>query len=95
MSERTPQEGPVSSMTIIKVVLAIEGISLVIALATTIVPSKTGGRSGFAHLFMDDPSFLIQVVVNFAAVNILLTMLAAVFFIMVWRGNKSDAKRGG
>ena len=80
-------------MTIVKVVLAIEGMSLVIALATTITPSKTGSRNGFAHLFMDDPSFLIHVVVNFATVNILLTLLAAVFFVVVVRGNKSDAKR--
>ncbi len=93
MSERTQQQGSVSS-TMVRVVLAIEAFSLVIALALTFVPSKTGSRGGFAPLFIDEPSYLIQILVNFVATNVLLTLLAAVLFIVVVRGNKSDAKRG-
>jgi len=87
VSERTRQQGSVSG-TMVKVVLAIEAISLFIALALTFGPSKTGSKGGFAPLFIDEPSYLIQILINFVATNAMLTVLAAVFFIVVVRGKK-------
>ena len=91
---RPSKEGdkPVTASTIVKALLAVEVVSLAIAVALTVTPSRTGGRGGFASIFMDEPSFLIQLVVNFAVTNALLSVLAAVFLIVVSRTNKSDAR---
>jgi hypothetical protein len=67
-----------------------EIVAVLIALATTIVPSKTGSDSGFAGRLFHDPTFAEEFLFNLTAVNIILLVLA-IGIAICW--NATEAKR--
>jgi hypothetical protein len=75
-------EGQPRWPAVVKVVLLIEWAALLIALATPLTPSKTGGgKLGLAKYFVDNPSYLQDVLIGFVFVNVLVGLLALAFWI--------------
>ena len=56
--------------------------ALLVALATTIIPSKTGSKYGISDHFFEKPTFLQEFMVNFVCINIMLVLL--VIGIAIW-----------
>ena len=54
-----------------------ESFALLVALATTIVPSKTGSKNGISGHFFENPTFLQELMVNLVGINLMLVLLAA------------------
>lgn len=86
MSERDPSVPPWW-----QIALAIEGVAAVIALATTITPSKTGSDWSFAELFFEAPTFLQEVAVDLVFVNLLLLAIGVPAY---WYVRRSGAGEG-
>jgi hypothetical protein len=53
-----------------------ESCALFIALATTIVPSKTGSKTGISGHFFKEPTFIQEFWVNLVFINVILVLLA-------------------
>jgi len=63
-------------------VLLGEFFALLVALATTIIPTKTGSKYGIAGHFFEEPTFLQEFTVNLIGVHLVLVLLALV--VVVW-----------
>lgn len=61
-----------------------EGFTLLVALATTVVPSKTGSRFGIAGHFFDEPTFWQEFLVNLVFVHATFLLIAAVVAVWWW-----------
>ena len=59
-----------------------EFFSVLVALATTILPTRSGSRYGIAGHFVDEPTFLQEFLVNLVFVNGVLIILA--LGLVVW-----------
>ena len=68
------KNGP-ESFTIWHGLLFAEFFALLVALATTIVPTKTGSKYGIAGHFFEEPTFLQEFIVNLVGVNLMLVLL--------------------
>ena len=62
-----------------------EFCALLIALATTVLPTKTGSKYGIAGHFFEEPTFLQEFVVNFVGVHAVFILLAVVVVIWCWK----------
>ena len=62
----------------------VEFIAVLIGLATTIVPGKTGSRNAIAKYFLEDPTFLQAFLVNVLVVHVILLLIAVVIGCWVW-----------
>ncbi len=81
-------------LTVIKIILLLEGMALLIGLAMPITPSKTGGDFSFADWFFEDPSYLQEVLVYFVLTNLILGLLGLVALLMVRVENwRRDSRR--
>lgn len=54
-----------------------EFVAVLVGLATTIIPGKTGSDSGIAGYFFKDPSFPQEFLINFLFFNMILILLVA------------------
>lgn len=70
--------------------LGIEAFLILIAVATVVTPSKTGGRAHAADLFFENPGFFHEALVWFVVGNILVALLAVI--VVIW-GRRSDRKK--
>ena len=59
-----------------------EFFALLVALATTITPTKTGSKYGISGHFFEEPTFLQEFMVNLVGVNLMLLLLG--IGIAVW-----------
>jgi hypothetical protein len=73
-----------------KIILLIESVALAIGAVSPVVPSKTGSDFNFADWFFEDPSYLQKVFVDFVGVNLIIAVLALIFFVIL----KIEARRG-
>ena len=58
-----------------------EFCALLIALATTILPTKTGSKHGIAGHFFEEPTFLQEFVVNLVGIHVVFILLGVVVVI--------------
>ncbi len=63
--------------------LLAEGATIMIALLMPITSSKIGSGRGIADMFIDEPSYLLEVVFSFVFVNLLLAFLGVLLVIWV------------
>ncbi len=68
-----------------KIVLVLEWIALLIALAMPITPGKTGGDFSFADLVLDEPGYLQEVLVYFVLTNLILGVLLVIALAIHWK----------
>jgi hypothetical protein len=73
--------------------LGIEAVLILVAVATVLTPSKTGGRARAAELFFENPGFLHEALVWFVAGNILVALLGVIVVISVRRSNRRKRSR--
>ncbi len=78
---KTDKEPPEWLATPFGVLLIIEFIALLIALALPITPSKTGGDNDLAKYFIEDPTYLEKVLVAFIVTNLLIGVIAVVAYV--------------
>jgi hypothetical protein len=71
-------------LTAWKIIFLIESAAVMIALAMTITPSKTGSDWSPVELFFENPSFWQDVLIHFIAVNLLIGIFALIFFLSLW-----------
>lgn len=73
-----------------------EAMALIIALALTIVPGKTGSDTGISGSFFDDPTFFEEFLINAVFSNVILILLVVI--IAVWwnrrGGDQASPPRG-
>jgi hypothetical protein len=62
-----------------------EVLAVVIALAMTITPSKTGSDTGVAGHFFDDPTFVQELFVNLVISNVMMVLVAAGIALWWWK----------
>jgi hypothetical protein len=62
----------------------VEVIAVVIGIAMTITPSKTGSKYGVAGHFFDEPTIIQEFLVNFVSVNVVMVVLAVAFALWWW-----------
>lgn len=82
-SEGSERQQRLSDRTV-AIVLA-EATALLIALATTLVPGRTGSTWSPADVVFEDPSFVERVAASFLLVNMVLLVLGAATWILVRR----------
>lgn len=70
--------------------LAVQAIALLIGIAMPVTPSKTGSTWSPAHLFRDDPSYLLEVAVYFVMTNLLILMIGLVVWIVTRLGGSDQ-----
>jgi hypothetical protein len=66
----------------LKAVAVVEVIALLIALVEPITPSKTGSTWSPAQIFAADPSYLEKVLASFISVNLLVTILGGLAWVV-------------
>lgn len=72
--------------------LGIEAVLILIAVATVVTPSKTGGRAHAAELFFENPGFFHETLVWFVVGNILVALLAVIVVISARRSNRKKGR---
>jgi hypothetical protein len=80
-------------LTPLKVFLLVEATAMLIALAVTFGPSKTGSTFSFADLVWDEPSAVQRLSAGFVATNVLLAVLAGIGYLAVKRSSRRDSRR--
>jgi hypothetical protein len=76
--------------------LLVELTAALIALAVTIVPSKTGSESGLSGHFFHEPTFLQELAFNLVFGNVLLVLLGTGIGLWWWKtkpAGSSDPNR--
>lgn len=68
-----------------------ESFALLVALATTIVPTKAGSKYGIAGHFFAEPTFLQEFIVNLVAVHMVFILLALVVALWVWKSGSGGS----
>jgi hypothetical protein len=64
-----------------KIFFLVEGCLLAIALILPVTPSKTGSDKSLAEYFLEDPSYLEQVLFSRIFINVIVVFLAV--FVMI------------
>ncbi|MFC2134435.1 hypothetical protein ACFLTH_07435 [Bacteroidota bacterium] len=82
------KSGP-ENLTLWQGIFLVEFLALIIGLATTIVPGKTGSEVGISGYFFEDPTFLEEFLVNFVSVNLIIILLGVIIYF--W-GRKKASK---
>ena len=62
-----------------------ETFALLVALATTIVPSKTGSKTGISGHFFEEPTFMQEFWVNLVFIHAILILLAVGIALWSWK----------
>ena len=65
--------------------LLAEFVAVLVGLATTIIPGKTGAEYGIAGHFFERPTFLQEFLINFLFFNLVLVLLAAIVALWWWK----------
>ena len=68
-----------------------EFVAVLVGLATTIVPGKTGSDFGISGYFFKKPSFAQEFLINFMFFNIILILLAAGLAFWWWKTNSNQS----
>jgi hypothetical protein len=88
-------DGPPPSMTkrlsLWQGLLVTELIAALIALAVTIVPSRTGSESGLSGHFLHEPTFLQELAFNLVFVNVVLVLLGLGVGLWWWKTKPGGA----
>ena len=69
--------------------LLAEGAAVLIGLASTIVPGKSGSRFGISGYFFAQPTFVQELLVNIVFAHLVLLVLAIGIY-LYWRWNRRD-----
>ena len=66
-----------------KIFFLVEGCLLAIALILPVTPSKTGSDKSLAEYFLEDPSYLEQVLFSLIFINAIVVFLAVIVIIIL------------
>lgn len=69
--------------------LLAEVAALLISLAITLVPSKSGSDYSFADHFFDDATFIQELIINFLFTNTLIAIVAVFSYIWIKLSSES------
>ena len=81
--------------TWVAVFLLVEAAVGVISLLMPITPSKTGSGGDISDWFIEDPSYLQRVLVDFVFTNVVLVVLALAFWLhLLWQKKRERRSPG-
>ena len=83
----TPEQSPKKVPALIISLILAEATSILIAVAMAYLPSISGSDNTLAHYLFEQPNFIQIALVYYLLVNVLLSILAIVFY--AWYKSKS------
>lgn len=79
-------------LTVWRGLLLVEFTALLIALASTVVPTKTGSKTGISGFFFENPTFVQEFLINLVGVHLMMGVLALGLFLWVRLSSSSRSE---